>query len=135
MPTGKANHAHIPAGKPEVAPRRARARKLEKAHESFVHHCPSPGRAASLQVHSAPLPIWFAALIASNCSASGEDGAHSIHWICESGRAVYRNIGLHTEWVESLGVRLNCGDTLSVAWIPGDTSYTINVVHTFNHVA
>ncbi len=72
-------------------------------------------------------PIWFAALIASACLAEGNGARHTIRWNCVSGRAVYTNRGREAERIEPLGVRLLGGETLAVYWIPGETSYTLEV--------
>jgi hypothetical protein len=84
---------------------------------------------------STPLPVWFAALVASNCYASGEGSEHPVHWVCEAGRALYTNCQSHSEWIEALDVRLHVGDTVSVTWIPGETAYTVEILHTFDCVA
>jgi len=100
-----------------------------------VAHRRDMSRAPGFPAAPAPLPIWFAALVASNCHASSDAGEHAIHWHCDSGRAVYTNTGSHSEWIESLGVRVHQGDTVSVTWIPGDTAYTVEVLQTLHHVA
>ncbi len=76
---------------------------------------------------SAAYPIWFAALIASACLAEGNGGNHTIPWNCVSGRALYTNRGRDAERIEPLGVRLLGGETLAVYWVPGETSYTLEV--------
>jgi hypothetical protein len=115
MTTEQANHANTAAPGPA---RSTRARS-----------------AGGLQSRSAPLPIWFAALVACNCCAISEGEEHPIHWICEADRALYRNSGFHSEWIEALHVRLHRGDTISVRWLPGDTAYTIEVLNSLDCVA
>jgi hypothetical protein len=145
MHTEKARHEGAEDGRREGAVRSTRSRKRPVVQGNFGHHRPAPAtnevarrgmsHVTSFQPHTAPLPIWFAALDASNCSASGEGGEHSIRWFCESGRALYRNEGSHAEWIESLGVGLGAGDILSVTWVPGDTSYTVEILQSLNYVA
>ena len=138
----KANHANIAAGELQGAMRDTRSRKRKTGQGGLIHHGPAieAGRralasATGKQSHSAPVPIWFAALVASNCRASSEGVEHPIDWVCESGRALYTNCESHSEWIESLGVGLHSGDTLSVTWIPGETAYTVEILHTLDYVA
>jgi hypothetical protein len=84
---------------------------------------------------STPSPVWFAALVASDCWASGDGSEHPVDWVCEAGRALYTNCQSHTEWIEPLGVRLHVGDTVSVTWTPGETAYTVEILHTLDCVA
>ena len=118
MNTEQANHANTATAGLSGPARSTRARS-----------------AGGLQSRSAPLPIWFAALVACNCCATSEGEEHPIHWICEADRALYRNCGFQSEWIEALGVRLRCGDTISVRWLPGDTAYTIEVLNSLDCVA
>ena len=143
MHTEKAKHSGAESGRREGAMRSTRSKKRPVVQGNFGHHGPAAPEVArrgmahvtAFQPHSAPLPIWFAALAASNCCAAGDGGEHSIHWFCESGRALYRNDGSHPEWIESLGVGLRVGDILSVTWVPGDTAYTVEVLQSLNYVA
>jgi len=73
------------------------------------------------------MPIWLAALAASRCQASANGENHAVRWYCISGRAVYTNGGLETEWIHPLGVRLQGGQTLVVWWMPGETTYRVEV--------
>ena len=142
MQTEKANHASNAAAERQGALRDTRSRQRNAAQGSLHHHGPAPeagrralARATGIQSHSAPMPIWFAALVASNCQASSEGAEHAIDWVCESGRALYTNCESHAEWIESLGVGLHSGDTVSVTWIPGETAYTVEILHTLDCVA
>jgi hypothetical protein len=63
-------------------------------------------------------PIWLAALAS----------AHSLEWDWCSGKAVYTNAGPVTEHIQPLGVRLERGQTLAVCWLPGDTTYTVEIL-------
>jgi hypothetical protein len=77
----------------------------------------SPGKA----------PIWVAALAATGCQAVSDRGCHEIGWEWASGRVFYTNAGTSPESIQPLGVALAGGETLSVTWIPGETSYTLQV--------
>jgi hypothetical protein len=72
-------------------------------------------------------PIWLAALNAASCQVTrrGEDSA--VPWSCAAGRAVYTNSGADTETIRPLGVNLECGQTLAVYWMPGETGYSMEV--------
>ena len=76
---------------------------------------------------SAPAPIWLAALSAATHRASGDGASQSVRWNCVSDRAFYTNAGVTAEMIDPLGVRLECGQTLAVWWMPGDTSYSMEV--------
>lgn len=147
MYTENARQKNTATGKPEDTPLNTRSKQRETVR-GFGHRGPAQaapagpdvtrrtiGRASGPQRHSAPEPIWFAALVASDCRASGKGGEHAVCWHCELGRAVYTNCGSHPERIEALGVHLRGGDTLSVTWIPGDTAYTVEVLHTLDYVA
>ncbi len=71
--------------------------------------------------------IWMAALNAASCQAIRKGGDHEIRWNCAAGRALYTNSGAGAETIYPLGVRLECGQTLSVSWIPGETGYSMEV--------
>jgi hypothetical protein len=75
-----------------------------------------------------PLPIWMAALIASQCQASSNGGARMVNWRCVSGRAVYTNGDAEVETIQPFGLPLRRGETVAVSWIPGDTAYTVELV-------
>jgi hypothetical protein len=91
--------------------------------------------APEIQPPAAPIPIWFAALMATHCQvrANGED--REVSWDCISGRAVYTNRGAEVEIIEPLGVCLRGGHTVVVCWIPGETTYTVEVFGEFDYVA
>jgi hypothetical protein len=72
-------------------------------------------------------PIWLAALVAARCSADDGSEGHCVSWSCISGRAVYTNGGAGAERIEPLGVNLETGQTLAVCWMPGETTYTVEV--------
>lgn len=72
-------------------------------------------------------PIWLAALFAAHCSAEDGGPGHPIKWTCGSGRAIYTNAGASVERIEPLGVNLHRGQTVTVHWITGDTTYTVEV--------
>jgi hypothetical protein len=74
------------------------------------------------------LPIWISALLASNCRANGISGSRTVQWECVDGRAKYTNHGSDTCRIDPLGVSLESGHTLSVAWLPNGTAYTLEVV-------
>ena len=74
-----------------------------------------------------PIPIWLAALEATRCLANGDGRDHDVSWDCVSGRAVYTNVGDHTEVIHPLGVSLTGGQTLAVCWMPGETGYTMEI--------
>jgi hypothetical protein len=74
-----------------------------------------------------PMPIWLAALRAAQCRATGGSRRHVVPWARVLDRAVYTNTGDMAEFIEPLGVRLECGETLAVSWKPGETGYTMEV--------
>jgi hypothetical protein len=80
-----------------------------------------------IQSPDAPIPIWFAVLMATHCQvrANGED--RDVSWDRISGRAVYTNRGSEAEIIEPLGVCLQHGHTVAVSWSPGETGYTVEV--------
>ncbi|HTX37947.1 MAG TPA: hypothetical protein VME43_23115 [Bryobacteraceae bacterium] len=89
---------------------------------------------AEIQSPSAPIPIWFAALLASRCQAKAGGQDRDVRWDCISGWAVYTNRGAETETIEPLGVCLEGGHTVAVSWIPGETAYTVEVFRQFDCV-
>lgn len=74
-----------------------------------------------------PAPIWFAALMASDCRAQNNQSGHEVLWSCVSGRALYTNCGSEAEFIQPLGVRLQSGQTVAVSWRPGESDYTVEV--------
>ena len=52
---------------------------------------------------------------------------HAVRWEWVAGRALYTNVGRDTELIEPLGVSLMGGHTMAVYWMPGDTTYTVDV--------
>ena len=72
-------------------------------------------------------PIWVAALAATGCRAISDRGCHEIGWEWSGGRAYYTNPGTSLESIHPLGIALAGGETLTVTWVPGDTSYTLQV--------
>jgi hypothetical protein len=73
------------------------------------------------------LPIWLAALVATRCQVNRNGEDHAVRWNCFSGRALYTNAGADAELIQPLGVRLQGGQTLAVCWLPGQTTYTVDV--------
>jgi hypothetical protein len=90
---------------------------------------------SEIQPVSEPAPIWFAALLASGCQATGNGRDHAVEWNCVSGRAIYTNAGTHTERIEPLGVTLMEGHTLAVGWASGETTYSLEVFRVFDQCA
>ena len=72
-------------------------------------------------------PIWFAALMASDCRASASGAGHAVSWVRVSERALYTNFGSEAEVIQPLGVHLQGGHTLAVSWLPGQSEYTLEV--------
>jgi len=95
------------------------------------------GRPATpaVQIPATPLPIWFAALLATHCQAKAGGEGRDVRWHCVSGRAVYTNDGVEAETIEPLGVCLQVGHTVAVSWTPGETAYTVEVFRGFDCVA
>jgi len=93
-----------------------------------------PPAPAEIQPPCAAVPIWFAALIAIHCHARAKDEQRDVRWNCVSGRAVYTNHGAEEETIEPLGICLQGGQTLAVSWIPGQTSYTVEIFPQFECV-
>ena len=67
-----------------------------------------------------PMPIWMAALIAS-------DALSGVRWECLAGRAVHTNRRAKPVVLESLGVRVKRGQSVVVTWRPGETEYTVEL--------
>jgi hypothetical protein len=76
---------------------------------------------------SGAAPIWFAALAATRCQASGSGEGRSVSFEYVAGRAWYTNTSATAESIDPLGVTLQGGHTLAVYWIPGETAYTLEV--------
>lgn len=74
-----------------------------------------------------PTPIWMAALMASRCLANRRGQDCAVSWSHVSGKALYTNSGADPELIQPLGIYLQGGQTLAVSWIPGDTTYTLEV--------
>jgi len=112
------------------------------AHHSQLCHGFPPGKvklagfgtrmAPDIQSPATPIPIWFAALIASQCQARAKGNGRDVRWNCISGRAVYTNRGAEEETIEPLGVCLQRGDTVAVSWNPGETSYKVEIFQQFD---
>ncbi len=88
---------------------------------------PAAAIGAVRQSANDPVPIWLAALNAASCQATRQGEDHAISWHCAAGRAVYTNAGADTETIRPLGVSLECGQTLAVYWMPGETGYSMEV--------
>jgi hypothetical protein len=100
----------------------------ERAASAERHQAASnPGTGHTCGNHE-PLPIWLAVLLATSCEAQSSSRNHAIRWNHNSGRATYTNAGGEEERIEPLGVRLSRGQTLAVSWMPGDTTYTLEVL-------
>ncbi len=90
-------------------------------------NCRPATKAAEHRIAAEPAPIWMAALLATPCQALADGSNHAVRWDCASGRAMYTNHSAEAELIQPLGVRLQCGDTLAVTWMPGETAYTMEV--------
>ena len=64
------------------------------------------------------IPIWMAALLASNAG-------NEVAWQWLAGRAVYTNRGAEAEVIEAFGLEVQRGESVAVTWIPGETAYTV----------
>jgi hypothetical protein len=82
-----------------------------------------------------PMPVWFAALIATRCHVSRNGVDQAVLWNCVSGRALYTNLGSDPELIRPLGVQLQRGQTLAVYWTPGESEYTLEVLGHAERVA
>jgi hypothetical protein len=74
-----------------------------------------------------PAPVWLAALAAVTHRATRDGQDRVVGWKCASGRALYTNSGDDAELIQPLGVSLKGGQTLAVSWVPGATTYTLEV--------
>lgn len=90
-------------------------------------NCRPATKTAERRIATEPAPIWMAALLATSCQALADGSNHAVRWDCASGRAMYTNQSAEAEMIQPLGVRLQCGDTLAVTWMPGETAYTLEV--------
>ena len=105
---------------------RGRESIVPPAHESL--QLPEPRQAG-------PMPIWFAALSAAECRAVSEQGCQPVRWDWAAGRAFFTNSCAHAVHVLPLNVLLQVGETLTVTWISGDSSYAVKVYDTLESVA
>jgi anthranilate phosphoribosyltransferase len=64
------------------------------------------------------IPIWMAALLASNAG-------NEVAWQWHAGRAVYTNRGAESAMIEAFGLEVQRGESVAVTWIPGETAYTV----------
>jgi hypothetical protein len=80
------------------------------------------GRSASER-----LPIWMSALLSIGCYATGNNGQRTIAWNCGASQAHYTNGSSDTEVIYPFGIRLGCGETIYVSWLPGETEYSIEL--------
>jgi hypothetical protein len=100
----------------------------ESYQAASLHHVIEPVSSSRREApHGESLPIWLAVLVATSCHARSSGTAHAIRWQHVSGRATYTNLGNDEEHIEPLGVRLPRGKTVAVAWLPGETEYTVEV--------
>jgi hypothetical protein len=74
-----------------------------------------------------PLPVWLAALMASGCEVRSSEGARQVDWRCISGRAVYTNRGAGAEVMLPFNLDVRQGETVTVAWLPGESGYTVEL--------
>ena len=72
-------------------------------------------------------PIWLAALIANQCTATHRTGGRAVNWRCRWGKALYTNCAGDAEHIHPSGVSLRRGERLAVWWQPGETAYTLEV--------
>ena len=121
--------AHLSAGLEEPEHRLPMCRALQPANGKLAGF---GGPASEIQSPCAPIPIWFAALLATCCQVRTKGNHRAIRWNCVSGRAVYTNQGAEEEVIEPLGVRLQGGHTVAVCWIAGETSYTVEIFRQFD---
>lgn len=105
----------------------ARRTEIAAVPEPLVRRIAELGYRRTTRTGECPAPIWLAALVATRCLASGGGEHHPVRWSCVSGRAVYTNAGADPELIQPLGVRLQGGHTLAVCWMPGETTYTLEV--------
>lgn len=116
---------------------------LAPAHlsESHVHQhsgrtagaCRSASKTVDLLEMAEPAPIWMAALLAAPCQAVTNGADHAVSWNYVAGRALYTNSSAEAEFIQPLGVHLQCGDTLAVSWMPGETAYTLEILNQRTH--
>jgi hypothetical protein len=100
-----------------IAERRARSRRVVYCRPMATALEPRPAA-------EEPAPIWFAALVAV---AGRTHAGSSVRFEYVSGRAIYTNSSHDTQEIDALGVSLDRGQTLAVYWVPGETSYTMEV--------
>ena len=99
----------------------------QSAARPFRLGCP-PGRPHSWRPSQvSPVPIWLAVLFATACEARRNGEIHAVRWDWVAGRALDTNAGRDTEHIERLGVSLMGGHTMAVCWMPGDSTYTVDV--------
>jgi hypothetical protein len=74
-----------------------------------------------------PLPIWMAALVASECKVHSPHGVREVDWHCLSDHALYTNRDFEPEILLPFGLAVAGGETVVVTWLPGDTGYTVRL--------
>ena len=90
--------------------------------------------AAAVQAPRQALPVWFAALINAHCQALMNGTPRTVRWSCVSGRAQYTNFGPDAELIQPFGIRLHGGHTLAVSWLPGDSTYNLEVFRALDYL-
>ncbi|MGD0500324.1 MAG: hypothetical protein ABSC23_18030 [Bryobacteraceae bacterium] len=109
------------------AQRIAQSERVARLAPHRNYSSPGEGSPAWSRDICSPAPIWLAALSAATRLATRDGQNQAVTWDCISGRAFYTNAGLDAETIQPLGVRLECGQTLAVWWMPGDTAYSMEV--------
>jgi hypothetical protein len=123
--TAEQSQLHIARGGGGWAPSASADNRSAASRHSFAG--PLPARLPEASRPGEPVPIWLAALLATDCEAQRNGENHAVRWNCVSGRALYTNAGRDAEKIEPLGVSLLGGHTLAVYWMPGETAYTVEV--------
>ncbi len=99
--------------------------------ENNPNHFPARAEMEVLAPHAdilpGPIPVWLAALMAARCLATANGEERAVRWSHVRGRAVYTNAGADTEMIQPLGIRLEGGHTVVVSWMPGETTYCVEV--------
>ncbi len=74
----------------------------------------------------ARIPVWEAALYASNCQVHHSDGvASTIQW--QSGSECVRYTASDTVTIEPFGIALTAGGMVEVCWPAGESGYSVAV--------
>ena len=72
-------------------------------------------------------PIWMAALLAARCDGLEPHASGPIPWECRQDAAQFTNRSAAPVYIPAFDLNLHAGETLTVSWRPGSTSFDVVV--------